>query len=257
VRQGFLIPLYNHGSTIKQVTASLAGEGLPIIIVDDGSDGETKRRLKETLDAFPLAEALRLEKNSGKGAALIAGFLHARGRGLTHVLQIDADGQHDSSRARFFLEESARRPEAAICGMPEYDGSVPLVRLKGRALSRFWSRICTLSTDIKDSLCGFRVYPVEASLRVIRRTLIDKRMGFDSELLVRLHWAGTPLIFFPVKVIYPPGGISHFRMAADNARISLAFTRLFFGMIVRLPALLGRKLKRARTPETKQRLSPP
>jgi glycosyltransferase involved in cell wall biosynthesis len=241
VKQGFLIPLYNHGSTIKQVVASLAGEGLPVIIVDDGSDAETKRRLRETLDAFPCAEAVRLEKNSGKGAALIAGFLYARGRGLTHVLQIDADGQHDASRARFFLEESARRPEAAICGKPEYDASVPAVRLKGRAIARFWSRVCTLSDDIKDSLCGFRVYPVEASLRVIRRTFIDRRMAFDSELLVRLHWAGTPLIFFPVAVTYPPGGISHFRMAADNVRISLAFTRLFFGMLVRLPALLGGK----------------
>ncbi|MDR1388917.1 MAG: glycosyltransferase family 2 protein [Treponema sp.] len=249
-KAGFLVPLYNHGRTIKKVVASLVEFDLPVIIVDDGSDDETKQQLAETLTAFPLASSLCLKKNSGKGAALIAGFFYARDRGLSHVLQIDADAQHDVSRCRFFLEQAQKNPRAAICGRPEYNESVPPARLKGREVSRFWSRVCTLSNDIKDSLCGFRVYPVDASLRVIQNTWIDKRMAFDPEILVRFVWAGVPLVFFPVRVNYPADGISHFRMVADNVRISFSFSRLFFGMIIRLPLLVARKCKSRREDQT-------
>ena len=41
---------------------------------------------------------------------------------------------------------------------------------------------------------------------------------------------------------YPSGGKSHFRYVRDNADISWMHTRLLFGMLLRLPMLLGRKL---------------
>jgi hypothetical protein len=66
-------------------------------------------------------------------------------------------------------------------------------------------------------------------------------MGVDIELLVRLSWMGLPLIFHPVPVVYPPGGISHFRLVRDNIRISLVFFRLFWGMLFRLPVLIYRR----------------
>jgi hypothetical protein len=65
-------------------------------------------------------------------------------------------------------------------------------------------------------------------------------MGFDIEVLVRLNWAGIKMYFYPVKVIYPEGGISNFRMLQDNLAISKTHTFLFFGMLIRLPRLLLR-----------------
>ena len=170
----------------------------------------------------------------------MAGMRRARTDGYTHVLQVDADGQHDLTAAAGFLDAAQKKPEALICGYPVYDASAPLARKKGREVSNLWVKINGLSGAVKDSLCGFRVYPLSTMVK-----LFDARMGlrmdFDVEVLVRLLWLDTPVINRPVGVTYPADGISHFHAFADNVRISCVHTRLFFGMLVRLPELLRRK----------------
>jgi glycosyltransferase involved in cell wall biosynthesis len=226
------------------MTERLAVLGLPVILVDDGSNEETKGYLARAVS--PLTFLITLPKNSGKGGAVSAGIDKARELGLTHLLQIDADGQHDEGRVPFFLEQSRLHPGAVICGRPEFDASAPANRVEGRKISKVWSRIVTLSGDILDALCGFRVYPVEAAWRIIHRTRLDQRMGFDVEILVRFSWEGIPLRYYPVNVRYPEGGVSNYRMVRDNARIFWVFTRLFFGMIFRLPVLLYRRRQTVR-----------
>ncbi|MDR3304335.1 MAG: glycosyltransferase family 2 protein [Treponema sp.] len=245
MKQGFVIPVYNHGATVGAVVKQLAAHDLPIILVDDGSDAATKSALADVVTQCPLAVLVTLPRNRGKGAAVSAGIDTAHGLELSHVLQIDADGQHDADRVGFFLEQSLQHPDAAICGCPLYDESVPLSRKKGRVFGNNWAKIVTLSDRIVDVMCGFRVYPVEPVWRLIHRSVMDQRMGFDIEILVRLHWKNIPLYFHPVSVVYPVGGISHFHAVRDNARISWAFTRLFCGMLLRLPLLLARRTKNA------------
>jgi glycosyltransferase involved in cell wall biosynthesis len=241
MKQGVIIPVYNHGRAVGAVVEKLNSLGLPIIMVDDGSDEETKSCLEKIYGEFPLTVPARLEKNSGKGRAFFAGIEKAREMGLTHVLQIDADGQHDPGRAGFFLAESAAHPEALICAYPEYDDSVPSSRKRGRKVANTWAKIVTLSPDIVEAMLGFRVYPVEPVCHLYHHSHIDSRMGFDIDILVRLYWKKIPLIFHPVKVTYPAGGISHFRILRDNIRISWVYTRLCCGMLLRLPLLLGRR----------------
>jgi glycosyltransferase involved in cell wall biosynthesis len=243
-KQGIIIPVYNHGKAVGAVVERLSSLGLPIIIVDDGSGSETKSCLEQIYVAFPLTVPVSLQKNSGKGKAFFEGLKKAEELGLSHVLQIDADGQHDAGQAGFFLEESAAYPEAVVCSYPEYDDSAPTIRRKGRVVANTWAKIVTLSADVKESMLGFRVYPVAPTLNLFRHSHIDSRMGFDIEILVRLVWKNIPLIFHPVRVTYPIDGISHFRPVRDNIRISWAYTRLCCGMLVRLPILLWRKLKR-------------
>jgi hypothetical protein len=60
--------------------------------------------------------------------------------------------------------------------------------------------------------------------------------------MVRLHWSGVRIIAVPTRVTYPRDGVSHFKMLEDNVFISRMHTRLFFGMLRRLPMLLGRRL---------------
>jgi glycosyltransferase involved in cell wall biosynthesis len=240
VKQGILIPLYNHGKTLGPVVTALAEQGLPIIVVDDGSDETTKKCLAQAAAGCPLVVPVNRAKNGGKGRAVSDGIDKAHELGLTHVLQIDADGQHDVKRAGFFLEQSAQHPEGAVCAYPEYDRSIPAGRKNGRVIANTWARITTLSGEITDAMCGFRVYPVEPARRLIHRRRFDRRMGFDIEILIRLYWENVPLIFFPVSVTYPEDGLSHFRLVRDNLRISWVFTRLFFGMLLRLPSLIRR-----------------
>jgi len=248
MKQGFLIPVYRHGKTACSLAEHLAASGLPVIIVDDGNDVETKSLLEECASKTSGVSLVRLEKNSGKGAAVAKGFEKAAELGLTHVLQIDADGQHDAGKTAFLLEESAKHPDMIICGYPEFDETAPRGRINGRKISNFWAAAVTLSTELKDVLCGFRVYPVNESLRITRSSFIfmDKRMGFDPEIMVRLYWNKVFPIFHPVKVSYPADGVSNFHIVRDNIRISLMFSRLFIGMLLRLPVLIARKLKRGK-----------
>jgi glycosyltransferase involved in cell wall biosynthesis len=247
MKQGVIIPVYNHGRAVGAVVENLSPLGLPIIMVDDGSDGETKSCLERIYAEFPLTVPVRLEKNSGKGRAVIAGIAKAHDLGLSHILQIDADGQHDAGRARFFLEESAAHPEAVICAYPEYDESVPSSRRHGRKVANTWAKIVTLSPDIVETMLGFRVYPVEPAYRLSCHSRLDSRMGFDIDILVRLYWEKIPLIFHPVRVIYPANGVSHFRIVRDNIRIGWVYTRLCCCLLPRLPFLVGRAVRRRRT----------
>jgi glycosyltransferase involved in cell wall biosynthesis len=244
MKQGFLIPVYRHGATACSLAERLAASGLPVIMVDDGNDSDTQAILAQCAAQTPGVTLVRLKKNRGKGEAVSKGFKKAAELGLTHVLQIDADGQHDAKKTDFFLAESAKHPDMIICGYPEFDENAPKGRVNGRKISNFWAAVVTLSPELKDVLCGFRVYPIDESLRAIRCPFLDKRMGFDAEILVRLYWNKMFPLYYPIKVSYPPDGVSNFRMVRDNIRISWMFTRLCTGMLLRLPMLIALKIKR-------------
>lgn len=239
----FLIPIYNHHETISATVQQLMPFGLAIIIADDGSDSATKAVLAELAQKYALIEVITLPQNGGKGAAMCAAMVRAHQLGFSHGLQIDADGQHDVADVPKFWQAAANCPAALISGAPLYDSSMPLGRKIGREITHFWVRVETLSLQIKDSMLGFRVYPLQSSVELIQRHRIGQRMDFDIEIMVRLFWQGVPVQFLPTKVIYPAGGRSHFNMLKDNWLISKMHTRLFFGMLLRLPRLLKRHLQ--------------
>ncbi|MGE5386494.1 MAG: glycosyltransferase family 2 protein [Betaproteobacteria bacterium] len=245
-RPALVIPIYNHGDAIGAAVDRLARFGVPIYIVDDGSDAATQAVLAELAACQPLVVLARLPQNAGKGAAVMAGMRNAFADGCTHALQIDADGQHDTNDVLRFFKRAGQRPDAIIAGKPIYDASVPKARLYGRLITHFWVWVETLSFAIGDSMCGYRLYPLAPTIRLIDRTKIPTRMDFDTEIIVRLAWAGVPVDNLTTRVTYPEGGISHFDMRRDNLRISWMHTRLCAGMLLRLPLLLWRKLRPAR-----------
>lgn len=239
----FIVPVYKHGSTLDSVVSSLVKFNCPIIVVDDGNSGDDRNFIERVAEKHSQVILVRHEKNGGKGRAVNDGVRKAYEIGATHVLQIDSDGQHDVNHAAHFLELSEKNPRAVICGYPEYDESVPSGRLKARKIANTWVHIVTLSGKIKDTLIGFRIYPVEPYHSLLRHhALMDSHMGFDIDILVRLIWKNVPVIQSPVRVIYPENGISNFRVVKDNIHISLTYSRLCIGMILRLPLILVGRL---------------
>jgi glycosyltransferase involved in cell wall biosynthesis len=238
-----LIPIYNHKGTIVRTVRALRAQNLPVLIVDDGSDAATRAVIDAIIDDADDIRLLRLPQNQGKGAALVAGLLAAREAGYTHALQIDADGQHDTSDATRFIDAARQHPLAMICGRAVYDDSVPKARLYGRYLTHVCVWIETLSLAIDDSMCGYRLYPLEETCAEIARAPLPARMDFDTEIAVRLVWRGVPVRNLPTRVIYPPDGLSHFHMLHDNVRMTAMHTRLLLGMLPRMPVLLWRRLK--------------
>lgn len=224
-----IIPHYRHTATLPAVVTALHDADLPVLVVDDGS-GEA---YQPALRAIRHAEILYLPENGGKGHAMKAGMRQAAAQGYTHALQIDADGQHDSADIPRFLAASRAHPQALICGKPVYGDDAPKARLYGRKITDFWNAIHTGSRDIKDGMCGFRLYPLDSTLAVIDTETVGNRMDFDTEILIRLYWRGVKLIWLDTAVRYHAGGISHFRALADNLRISRMHARLFCAMLLR------------------------
>lgn len=237
-----LIPVYDHEHAIGAVVAAVLGQGLPCILVDDGSRPSCARVLDRLAAGAPGRVTLvRHLVNQGKGGAVMTGFAEAAHSGYTHLLQVDADGQHNAADIERFLALARAHPDAVIAGCPVYDESVPALRLYARYLTHVWVWINTLSFAIRDSMCGFRVYPVAPVVELARRQSLGRRMNFDTEVLVRLYWAGVEVVNLPTRVSYPTDGVSHFMAFRDNALITRMHTVLFFGMLLRAPMLLARK----------------
>ena len=249
-----IIPIYNHKDQIGDTVARLVVHGLPIRIVDDGSNAATQAVLAALADQHAgLVTVQRLSENGGKGAAVMAGLLAARAARFSHALQIDADGQHDAKDVPRFLAAGRAEPHALILGRPVYDASVPRSRLYGRYITHVWVWIETLSLTIRDAMCGFRLYPLATSCRLIDEVALPTRMDFDIEILVRLYWRQTAFRALDTRVTYAPDGLSHFDMVWDNVRISLSHTRLVIGMLWRAPVLLWHKVL-PRKPRTRAAL---
>ncbi len=241
-----VIPYYNHEGAIAATVAALRAHAVPCWIVDDGSSPAAAAVVDEVADSEgSWVRVIHCRPNQGKGAAVIAGFRAAAEAGFTHALQVDADGQHDAADVPRILQLAGRNPEKVVSGVAVYDASVPKGRLYGRYVTHFWVWVNTLSFAIRDSMCGFRVYPLMQTLHVWDGNRIGTRMDFDTEILVRLYWQGLDVINLPTHVTYPADGVSHFRLWRDNLRISWMHTRLFFGMLWRLPQLLRRHFRDA------------
>lgn len=240
-----VIPNYNHTIVIDQLLAGLEIYNLAVIMVNDGSDADSAAYMQTLADKYGYLTLVSHAVNQGKGAAVQTGLKQADSMGFTHAIQVDADGQHDITDINKLVSLSQAAPSQLISGRPIYNESVPKHRYYARYLTHVWVWIETLSFDIKDTMCGFRVYPLAETLGLLaKNNNIGQYMAFDTEIIVRLYWDGVNTTFMPTKVNYPENGVSHFRLWEDNVAISWMHTRLVFGMLKRLPQLLLRKFRK-------------
>lgn len=239
-----LIPIFDHKVEIRGVLDSLAASGLPCLVVDDGSDSETRAVLDRAEKELDWVEVYHRDRNGGRGAALKTGYRLALERGYSHAIQLDADGQHCADDVPRFVDAIRADPEALVLGTPIFDESVPKGRLYGRQLSRAMVWLATLSFEVSDPLCGFRAIPLAVSVELIDRVELGDHMEFDPNLIIRLQWGGTPIRNVPTRVVYNAGGLSHFEMVADNVRLSGVYARSLLGGLWRSPRLAARWFQR-------------
>ncbi|KAA9131397.1 glycosyltransferase family 2 protein [Marinihelvus fidelis] len=241
-RYAIVVPHYNHAALFEKLAPRLLDTGLPLIVVDDGSDAEQRQAIVALGKNLGFHVALH-EENQGKGGAVMTGLRVALDRGYSHALQVDADGQHDLGDIGTLLATSAEAPEAMICGRPVFGDDIPASRRWGRKLTNGLVVLETWSRQVPDAMCGFRVYPLARVVPLLDRHRPGRRMDFDVEVLVLASWAGLPMRFVPTRVVYPEDGVSHFHYLRDNVVMTLAHTRLVIGMLLRSPMLAWRRLR--------------
>lgn len=242
-----LIPSYNTGRKVLDTVREARAQWAPVWVVVDGSTDGSAEALQALAREDDGLRVFVLPRNQGKGAAVLHGLREAAAAGFTHALAMDADGQHPSALIPEFMARSQSRPDAMILGRPVFDASAPLLRVRGRRVSNWWTNLETLGAGVADSLYGFRVYPVAALVAVMQRQPWMRRFDFDTEAVVRLAWRGVRPVNVDAPVKYltaEEGGVSHFRYGRDNALLTWMHTRLMVEFLLRLPALAVRRLRR-------------
>lgn len=224
-----VIPVYNHAATLRAVVERALAVHPEVLVVDDGSLDrplDTLYGLKVRMAGHPV--------NQGKGAAIMTAARLARGLGMSHIVTIDADGQHDPADFPRFAAMIAAEPMAIVVGARNFDtANVPGSSRFGRRFSNFWLRLQTGKT-LSDTQSGFRAYPLTV-LDGLR--LRQRHYSFEVEVLVRGAWAGVPLREVPISVHYPPPGerVSHFKAVRDNLRLTLLNTHLTLRSVLPWP----------------------
>lgn len=224
-----VIPVYNHAATLRQVVERALAVHPEVLVVDDGSVD----RPLDRLHGLKVRMASHL-LNRGKGVAIMTAARLARGLGMTHIVTIDADGQHDPADFPKFAAAVAAEPMAIVVGARNFDtANVPGSSRFGRRFSNFWLRLQTGKT-LSDTQSGFRAYPL-AVLNGL--PLRQRHYSFEIEVLVRAAWAGVPLREVDIAVHYPPPGerVSHFKAFRDNLRLTLLNTHLTLRSVLPWP----------------------
>jgi glycosyltransferase involved in cell wall biosynthesis len=235
-----LIPSFNPGPRLLSTVQEALAHWQPVWVVIDGSTDDSDAPVRELARREPHLRILAREKNGGKGNAIFTGLVAALAAGFTHVLTMDADGQHSPGHIESFMQAAQKNPGALIAGAPVFGPDAPAVRLHGRKLSVALTRLETLGPVIADPLFGFRVYPAAPLARALLATSAARGYDFDPEVAVRLIWAGVPVVNLPAPCRYltrDQGGVSHFRYVRDNAKMVWLHVRLLAQLSVRWPAV--------------------
>ncbi|HEY0946901.1 MAG TPA: glycosyltransferase [Opitutaceae bacterium] len=157
-----VIPVYNEAGNILPLVEATAGvlAALPrtfeILLVDDGSTDATPVEIAAAEQRWPQCRALRLPRQSGQAAALLAGLRATRG-GL--IATLDGDGQNDPRDLPQLLALVEAGACDVACGwrIDRYDTWLR------RAMSRLANTVrrAILHDGVHDAGCQLRVFRKE------------------------------------------------------------------------------------------------
>ncbi len=229
VRPLVVIPVYNHPATLRSVVTGTLKVCNDVLVVDDGSSDAVAEIIKDLS-----VSVIRHESNLGKGAAILTAAREAKRLGMSHIITIDADGQHDPADITAFIPVITQHPMAIVLGKRRFDKrSVPFASRFGRGFSNFWLRVET-GHLLQDTQSGFRAYPI-AVLEWLK--LREKGYTFEIEVLVKAAWALVEFKEIDISVHYPERDkrISHFDPFMDNLGLTILNTRLTLRAILPFP----------------------
>ncbi len=218
-----LIPALDCGVTIADLVKGCFEHLERVLVVDDGSTDATAEQARDAG-----AEVLSHGENLGKGAALCSGLRYLEGRGASHAVSLDGDGEHFPAEIPKLVSESVEHPSALVLGLRPGDSAVAPINRFGNEFANVWVRIAT-GRDLGDTQCGLRVYPIAATLAL---SPIGRRFDFETEILIRAARADLEIRSVPVRVYYPPPELrrSHYDKLWDTLRI----IEMVVGLMLRL-----------------------
>jgi dolichol-phosphate mannosyltransferase len=194
------MPVYNEAATVGAVLDAVRrffdGE---IIVIDDGSTDDTPRVLAARDDV----STLHLDRNCGYGCALRAGFRVAADLGVTRLITMDCDGQHEPAHIPQFLTALEQGGDI-ISGsryLPSSSSGGVTVPPQRQAINQRITAMINDSTGWKltDAFCGFKAYRMDALARL---DITECGYAMPLELWAQAHALGLDVREIPVERIY-------------------------------------------------------
>lgn len=202
-----IIPAYNEEkrlpTSLSQVAEFAEAQDYPVevIVVDNNSSDATPQIAGQFASEHDYARSLH-EPRQGKGAAVRAGMLAARGE---YLLYCDADFSMPVEEISKFMPPALDGYDIAIAsreipgsrrvGEPEYR------HLMGRVYN-FIVRVMAIPR-IQDTQCGFKSFRREVAHTIFPLQTIDG-WGFDVEMLFAALQHGYRLVEVPITWYYMP-----------------------------------------------------
>ena len=204
-----VIPAYNEEQNLAVLYASVREvmDAAPItsdwelVVVDDGSGDGTWSTI-ESLSANDVrVRGLRLSRNFGHQAALMAGLAAARGRA---VIMMDADLQHPPA----VLPQLVRQWRDGFQIVHAVRRDPPNLSWGKRTFSRLYYRMFAF-------LSGVAIEPGSADFRLLDRQVVDEILKFEEEgLFLRglVHWVGYATTSVPFDCGQRHAGTSKYNL---------------------------------------------
>jgi glycosyltransferase involved in cell wall biosynthesis len=197
-----VIPAFNEEESIEAVIRAVIAEGLPCVVVDDGSADRTAEVVSSTC-----ASLVRLPINLGVGGALKVGFRFAVEHGYDQVVQIDADGQHPASQARLLMESASGSGADLVVGS-RFAGPNTVYRIsrvRRACIALLARRVRSVGVSVSDPTSGFRLIR-EPLLSQFARSFPAHYLGDTFEALLVAGRRGYNVVEVPIDMRDRQGG---------------------------------------------------
>jgi len=214
VKPLLLIPAYDEAATVGAVVAAARRHG-PVLVIDDGSSDATGDEARAAG-----ADVLRHARRLGKAQALRTGIAAARARRVSHLVTLDADGQHDPDDVPALLAARAARTIVVGTRLTD-DAGLPAERLDAMRVAGFFASWAS-GLRLLDTQSGFRVYPIAVF------DAVPTRCGgfvFETEILLAAAARGWAVREVPVRARPRGASRSRFRPVGDGVAIGAFVAR--------------------------------
>ncbi len=210
-----VICAYNEELTIREVVERTIAQGLPVIVVDDGSTDKTVEMISDLEITL-----LHQSTNTGKAASIWRGASHALQQGADAVITLDADLQHRPEHIPELLEQAEKKPgQIIIATRSRGRDSVPWIRDFANRCANFWISWAA-GFPMADTQSGFRLYPAD----VFRDGRVGHAAGrnfvLESEILIDSAQRGIYAYPVAIDAIYDVCvRASYYRPVQDTLKI--------------------------------------
>ena len=226
-----IIPAFNEELTIGTVVSLSKLYVDEVLVVNDGSKDNTEKVAK-----LSGATVISLSQNSGKAAALHAGFEYAIKNRFRFTVMLDADGQNNPDEIPVILQPLVDGSADFVLGSRflKNESEIPLYRQVGQKVLNHATNLSSSKT-FSDTQSGFRGMNLMAL--ELMEMVNSNGYGIESAMLNQASEANLRVMEVPISVKYDvPNGhkknfLTHGVSLLGNIINSLAYRRplFFFG----------------------------